>query len=117
LKDENKKKKAAAKDLPKPPPPEVAKGKAQVQVPASRPAAGQRDDDATPPPTRNPLLKDEPKVQVAESLMEEAANSGEHTDIKQPLRQGQPPPRPSQGAAPRPAPGQPPQNRGVPPKR
>jgi pilus assembly protein CpaF len=114
LKDEAKKKKAAAaagggKPAPKPaekPPPEIARGKAQVQVPA-RPAPGGRDDDATPPPTRNPLLN-EPKVQVAESLMDEGgATSGEHTDLRPPLpRQGQ-----AQQQA-RPAPGRP-----LPPKR
>jgi pilus assembly protein CpaF len=124
LKDEAKKKKAAAAAAggaapAKPaaaPPPEVARGKAQVQVPAAaaaRPAARPAsDDDKTPPPTRNPLPPEhEPSVSVSPSLMEDGA-TGEHTELKQPLRQGQPG-RPQQGGAPvRTVPGRP-----IPPKR
>lgn len=131
LKDENKKKKAAGGAAPKPaapPPPEVAKGKAQVQVPPSAPTAargtgrpGAHDDaDKTPPPTRNPLLdrprEPEPTVAVSPDLLEEAeadGTTGQHTEIRAPLRQGQPNPRPAAPTnAARPVPG-----RGVPPKR
>ena len=133
LKDEAKKKKAAAGNAPaKPaekPPPEVAKGKGQVAVPANaptaargnggapaaRPPAGSHDDDKTPPPTRNPLPPEKTgsSVEVSPSLMEDVNATGEHTELKRPLPSGQA--RPAGPAPARPAGTVP--NRGIPPKR
>lgn len=98
--------------------------------PAARVPGGASRDDATPPPTRNPLLAkrphepgpgetgdeeplgdapDEPSVQVADELMEEDAADPHSTAIKpNPLLQGR---RPAPAAGQRPPPGK------LPPKR
>ncbi len=97
---------------PKPPQPQAA------QAPSRSNAASQRvapvNDDATPPPTRNPLQRaqqqqrpdetgadpDEPSVQVSDSLVGDEAE-GESTSIRpNPLAAGRPAQRPPSGVRP-----------------
>jgi pilus assembly protein CpaF len=86
-------------------------------LPANRPAPPvmeERDDDKTPPPTRNPFASeaddgfgappDEPSVQVSADLLDDLdATQGRGIPPPRPARPAAPPPRPAQATGARPA--------------